>query len=69
MHLVSIARQSVTIGNVEILFERGETIHTESCYKYDLEGFRALAAESGFRLEKQWTDDRQWFSVQYLAVC
>jgi len=68
MHLVSQARQFARIGNVEILFEKGETIHTESCYKYDLEGFRALAAESGFRVEKVWTDDRQWFSVQYLTV-
>lgn len=67
MHLVSLVRQSVRIANVEILFEKNETIHTECCYKYSLEGFRALAASACLGVRKVWTDPRRFFSVQYLT--
>ncbi len=67
MHLVSLARQTVSIGNVEFLFERDETIHTENCYKFDLEDFRDLAGSAGLEVKHVWTDDRRYFSVQYLV--
>jgi len=68
MHLVSLARQSVRIGELTFGFAAGETIHTESCYKYGLEEFRRLARTAGLRVEKVWTDDASLFSVQYLTV-
>jgi dimethylhistidine N-methyltransferase len=68
MHLVSLVRQSVRIANLEILFEKNETIHTECCYKFSPEGFRALAASAGLEVRKVWTDPRRFFSVQYLTV-
>lgn len=68
MHLVSLVRQSVRIANVEILFEKNETIHTECCYKYSLEGFRTLAASAGLEAQRVWTDSRRFFSVQYLTI-
>jgi len=67
MHLVSLTRQTVRIGNVEFLFERGETIHTENCYKFGLRDFRNLSACAGLEVRQVWMDDRQFFSVQYLV--
>jgi len=68
MHLVSESAQTVTIGDERIRFDKGETIHTESSYKYDLKEFEEFARSSGFDVEKVWTDDRNLFSVQYLVV-
>jgi dimethylhistidine N-methyltransferase len=68
MHLVSLKEQVVNIGNHSIFFAQGESIWTESSYKFNLEEFRQLAATAGFKVRKVWTDDRQWFSVQYLEV-
>ena len=68
MHLVSLKNQTVRIGEVEISFKLGESIWTESSYKYTLEEFAELAATAGFTVEHIWTDERQLFSVQYLSV-
>ncbi|MFH1646759.1 MAG: L-histidine N(alpha)-methyltransferase [Chloroflexota bacterium] len=67
MHLVSRKEQVVRLDSVSIPFARGESIWTESSYKYDLEGFGKLAAAAGFSVDKVWTDERWWFSVQYLT--
>jgi dimethylhistidine N-methyltransferase len=68
MHLVSLKNQTVRIGDVEISFKLGESIWTESSYKYTLEEFAQLAASAGFTVEHVWTDSRKLFSVQYLKV-
>jgi dimethylhistidine N-methyltransferase len=68
MHLVSSAAQVVTVGGRAFSFQEGETIWTESSYKYSLHEFAALAALAGWRLEATWTDARAWFSVQYLVA-
>jgi uncharacterized SAM-dependent methyltransferase len=47
---------------------RGESIWTESSYKYNLDEFERVAAVAGFRVEHVWVDERQWFSVQYLTT-
>ena len=67
MHLVSLGEQTVRVQNVDIRFERGESIWTEASYKYSLNEFAALAARAGWRVEQVWTDDRGLFSVQYLT--
>jgi dimethylhistidine N-methyltransferase len=69
MHLVSLREQTVQIHGLglEISFTEGETIHTENSYKYDDEMVGALAAKSGFRIEKRWTDTRGWFGEYLLA--
>jgi dimethylhistidine N-methyltransferase len=68
MHLVSLKDQTVHLDNTEITFTRDETIWTESSYKYDLEQFERMAAEAGWRVARVWTDDKRWFSVQYLVT-
>ncbi len=68
MHLVSLTNQKVRIGDVEISFKLGESIWTESSYKYTLDEFAHLAAAAGFRVERVWTDAQQLFSIQYLTI-
>ncbi len=64
MHLVSVREQRVQVGGVPIAFRAGESIHTESAYKWEPRAFDALAALAGWRLERSWADDRAWFSVR-----
>jgi len=66
MHLVSLRDQTVHLDNVTIPFTRGESIWTESSYKFNLDEFEQMAAATGFKVEKVWTDEQQWFSIQYL---
>jgi len=68
MHLVSRREQEVTIAGRSIHFDAGETIHTENSHKYTLESFAEIAAQAGLRVEQVWTDEREYFSVQYLRV-
>lgn len=68
MHLVSLSAQTVTIGHATFQFETGETIWTESSYKYSVARFEKLAREAGLEVSCVWTDARDFFSVQYLAA-
>ena len=63
MHLVSLARQTVSLGAHRFGFDVGESIHTEDSCKYSVEEFRALALAAGFRTEKVWKDPRGWFGL------
>lgn len=68
MHLVSLKPQVVHIGESEFSFKLGESIWTESSYKYTPAEFAQLVACAGFAVEHVWTDAQQLFSVQYLKV-
>ncbi len=65
MHLVSSQKQTVIIGDKTIDFEEDESIHTENSYKYSLEEFEELVAD-WYSVEKVWTDEKDYFSLQYL---
>ena len=65
MYLVSSCEQTATIAGREIAISAGESILTEHSHKYTMEGFVAMAARSGFRLEKHWSDSGEMFSVMY----
>jgi dimethylhistidine N-methyltransferase len=67
MHLVSKGAQAVRVLDETHLFEAGERIHTENSYKFSDEQIGAIAAESGFRVDKRWTDEQDWFSVVLLS--
>jgi Histidine-specific methyltransferase, SAM-dependent len=43
MHLVSLMSQVVSVAGMSFTFAQGDTIHTETCRKFDVAGF-ALAA-------------------------
>ena len=47
---------------------RGELIHTENSYKYDLEGIARLAAETGFVCGRTWLDEQKRFSSNLLLA-
>ena len=66
--LVSRERQSVVLGNLnlEITFEAGEALHTESSHKYTLEGLSRMVDHAGLDLAQTWTDSRQWFALNLL---
>ncbi|MEX0899764.1 MAG: L-histidine N(alpha)-methyltransferase [Gammaproteobacteria bacterium] len=66
MHLVSKHAQTVRLGRERITLTDGEYIHTESSYKYSLEGFAALAGRAGLSVVEVWTDPQTLFSVQLL---
>ena len=68
MHLVSLQAQVVHLGEHAISFQSGESIWTESSYKYAPEDFAALAGSAGFSVERVWTDPQRLFSVQYLRA-
>lgn len=68
MHLVSLDDQVVRVDGTDIHFRRGESIHTESAHKYEIEEFSDWARELGFRLEHSWTDDDHNFGVLYLTL-
>ncbi len=68
MHLVSVVEQQVSIGNNVFDFRPGETIHTESSWKYTREAFGQLAGNAGFGVQKFFTDERSWFGVFVLRA-
>ena len=68
MHLTSLRKQVVNIGNYRFSFARGETIHTENSYKYSIDELRALAARAGFDGRKVWTDRKGLFALHGLTA-
>jgi dimethylhistidine N-methyltransferase len=68
MHLVSLREQQATVRGRVIRFRSGETIHTESSYKYTVEEFANLARGAGFAPAAYWTDAARLFAVHYLTV-
>lgn len=70
MHLESRQAQTVAIRElgIEVPFAAGETIHTESSYKFDREQIAALAADTGFEVRKTWTDSEGRFASNLLVA-
>jgi dimethylhistidine N-methyltransferase len=70
MHLESTRRQRVAIDALDIVaeFDEGETIHTESSYKYDFDQIDALAHANGLEVKKRWVDDEGRFSSNLLVA-
>jgi L-histidine N-alpha-methyltransferase len=70
MHLVSREAQTVPIAalSLQVRFERDESIHTESSYKYDRATLAKLADDTGFTLTNTWTDSAGLFSSNLLRT-
>ena len=66
MHLVSLDAQVVHVAGERIAFEAGESIWTESSYKYDRDSLDALVTSAGFQITRLWTDAAERFWVAYL---
>ncbi|WP_280155113.1 L-histidine N(alpha)-methyltransferase [Piscinibacter sp. XHJ-5] len=63
MHLVSRHAQRVQVLGHEFRFARGESIHTESSYKFGPIKFQALAKRAGWTPLALWMDDASRFTV------
>ncbi|HLW37413.1 MAG TPA: L-histidine N(alpha)-methyltransferase [Candidatus Eremiobacteraceae bacterium] len=70
MHLESAASQRIAIRqlDLEIGFEPGETIWTESSYKFDTQDVTALASAANFRFEQAWLDEAGSFACNLLRA-
>jgi L-histidine Nalpha-methyltransferase len=68
MNLISACDQRIRIAGHTFNFEAGEKIVTEFSYKHTPEGFRQLAEQAGFALDKMWTDDAHLFGVFYFTL-
>ncbi|HZI89026.1 MAG TPA: L-histidine N(alpha)-methyltransferase [Candidatus Polarisedimenticolia bacterium] len=69
MHLVAKAAHTVRIqgAELEVPFQVGETIWTESSYKFEPDEPRRLCERSGYALEGQWLDF-EWPFAESLFV-
>ena len=65
MHLVSHAHQTIHLQALEssIQLARGESIHTETSYKFTSAGVQELLESAGFAAERSWYDPQHWFGV------
>lgn len=61
MHLRSEKAQKVRIERLDTVveFASGETIWTESSYKFDVQQLSAMAGAAGFAVEQEWVD-QEW---------
>lgn len=66
MHLVSRCAQHVSVRGRSFHFRAGESIHTESSYKYSLLAFQRLAARAGWVHAQRWVDAHSRFAVHVL---
>ena len=65
MHLVAARTQRVRIpgGSLDMTLEAGETIWTESSYKYRPDDVGRMLERAGFRRVEQWIDDGDGFAL------
>jgi dimethylhistidine N-methyltransferase len=70
MHLISRRRQTVLIegAQLEVTFEPGEPIWTESSYKYEPGGVMAQGRAAGFTCADQWIDEDARFALTRFRV-
>jgi L-histidine N-alpha-methyltransferase len=70
MLLVSLETQEVHVAESQLRFrlEKGETIWTESSYKYETDGIRQLVEPTGFVQQNQWVDEDEGFALTLFAV-
>ena len=62
-YLVSMQDQEVAIKEINktFLFDKWESIHTECSNKYDLPVIRSLAVKSGFEIQENFFDSKEFF--------
>jgi L-histidine Nalpha-methyltransferase len=65
MHLVSTRRQDVRVpaAGLQFTMEEGESIWTESSYKFTSERIAEIGARAGFEPGRQWVDDDAGFAL------
>jgi L-histidine N-alpha-methyltransferase len=67
MHLQALRDVTVRWPDGERHFGQGESIHTESSYKWRSADFEQLLLTAGFTRTQTWTDEHGWFAVFWAA--
>lgn len=69
MHLLSETPQDVRVSHIgqTYRFEKGETIHTENSYKYTPDQIRVIAEDGGFKVKRNFLDEKNWFNLAFLS--
>jgi len=67
MSLLCVREQRANIAGRNIHLTTGERIHVENSHKFKRERIEREAAEAGLKLERCWTDGRDWFAVCLLT--
>jgi dimethylhistidine N-methyltransferase len=70
MHLASTRRQRVCVraAHATVSFEVGETIWTESSYKYEPDEVRSMASLCSFDVREMWIDEDARFALALLRA-
>ncbi|WGM40404.1 L-histidine N(alpha)-methyltransferase [Caulobacter sp. NIBR1757] len=68
MHLVARHDQTVTMDGHRFHFAAGETIHTESSYKFDESRLKSLAYAGGWAIDQLWIALEQPFALALLTA-
>ncbi len=67
-----VAQRGMTVPierlELEVRLNAAETIHTESSHKFDAADIASLAADSGFRVAREWTDAAGRFALTLLVI-
>lgn len=66
MHLMSRREQTVSLCGERFAFAEGDSLHTESSYKYTVAGFQQLARAAGWQPGAVWIDAARQFSLHWL---
>lgn len=70
IYLKSLCQQTATLKNLPLTvsFEANELIQLHYSYKYNNQDIHELAESAGLIVEKQWLDDKEFFSLNLLRV-
>jgi dimethylhistidine N-methyltransferase len=68
MELVSLRAQTPTVAGIGVALAEGETIRTEYCHKYTLDGFASLARVAGWAVRRVWIEPEWQYSLQLLEA-
>jgi dimethylhistidine N-methyltransferase len=68
MHLRCTREHHATLAGERLAFSRGQSIWTESSYKYSPGQFHAISAAAGFAPESVWFDSRQHYSLHLMRA-
>jgi L-histidine Nalpha-methyltransferase len=69
MYIISKRDQEIYIRELgqTVSLKENERIHTENSYKYSIEEIKQLAEKSGFIVQKNYTDTKEWFDLVSLS--
>jgi L-histidine N-alpha-methyltransferase len=70
MHLVSTRPQHVRVpaADIDLVMREGDTIWTESSYKYDSDAVVAMLEKTGFRRQRQWIEPTAQFALTLVVA-